>query len=57
MGPGSYGEIILAALRTFDWDDYGLDDVGRPMNDEGLDIGLDLAAHIEAAIDERHRGR
>jgi hypothetical protein len=46
-------EKILAAIRSFSFDDYGCDDMMELVADEGLDVGRDLATHIARALDER----
>jgi hypothetical protein len=43
-------EKILAAIRSFDFSDYGCDDMDDLVSDPGLDVGPHLAAHVARAL-------
>lgn len=41
---------ILHALKSFDFSDYGCDEVDQIMADRTLDLGPHLAEHIDKAL-------
>lgn len=43
-------EQILAAIRSFDFGDYGCDGMDDLVSDPSLDVGPHLAAHIARAL-------
>jgi hypothetical protein len=43
-------ETILAAIRSFDFSDYGCDDMDELVSDPDLDVGPRLAAHIARVL-------
>lgn len=44
------GKKILAAIRSFDFSDYGCNDMDELVSDRSLDVGPCLASHIEDAL-------
>lgn len=41
---------ILSAIKSFDFGDYGMDQMDDIVNDDNLDLGKALADHIDSLL-------